>query len=296
MDFALLELRQRFLSGALTLVAVNGPGLNALPAQFPHHPVGPVLGAGKDQRAFHLRAAQKLGQQMLLVGLIHQVQALIDGIHRTADRVYLHADRIVKDAHGQLFHLGGHGGGEEKRLPFFRQKGDDLFHIVNEAHIQHPVGFVQHKNFDFGQADKALTDQVVQTARRGHQNLHAPLELLHLGLLPHAAENNAGAQRQLFAIGHKVFLNLQSQLPGRGQDQRPNVPAFPGRPLLIEPLQDRQGESGGLAGARLGAAQHVLSRKDGGNGIPLNGGRGFVAAGFDRGQQLRKQRQFVKIQ
>ena len=295
-DLALLELGQGLLPGSLTLVPMDGPGLNALPAQLPHHPVRAVLGAGKDQRAFHLRAAQKVGQQVLLVGLIHQIQVLLDGVHGAADRVYLHADRVFEDAHGQLFHLGGHGGGEEKRLPLFRQKGDDFFHIVDEAHVQHPISLVQHKNLNFGKADKALTDQVVQPSGRSHQNVYAPLELLHLRLLAYAAENHTGAQRHLFAVGHKVFLNLQGQFPGGGQDQRPNIPSFPGGPLLIKPLQNRQGEGGGLAGARLGAAQHVFARKNGGNRIPLNGGGGLIAAGFNRGQQLRKQRQFVKIQ
>ena len=35
---------------------------------------------------------------------------------------------------------------------FSGKRRDDLFDIVDEAHIQHPVGLVQHKDLNFGQA------------------------------------------------------------------------------------------------------------------------------------------------
>ena len=43
-------------------------------------------------------------------------------------------------------------------------------------------------------SSRPLTLEVQQTAGRGHQNVQAPLDLVHLGLLANAAEDDGGAK------------------------------------------------------------------------------------------------------
>ena len=112
---------------------------------------------------------------MLLVGFVHHIQALVDFIHRAGHRVDLDGHGLGQQAGGQLFHLGRHGGGEKQRLAYLGQVRDHLFDVVDEAHVQHAVGLVQHENFQFVQLDKALSDQVVQPSRRGYKDIHAAL-------------------------------------------------------------------------------------------------------------------------
>ena len=70
--------------------------------------------------------------------------------------------------------------------------------------------------------------QVVQTARAWPLRMSTPrLSCSTWGCCPTPPKITAGAQRQVFAVGLKVFLDLQGQLPGRGQNQRADGPASP---------------------------------------------------------------------
>ena len=129
---------------------------------------------------------------------------------------------------------------------------------MDEAHVQHTVRLVQHEDLDAGQVQKPLAVEVQQTARRGHQDVQPPADGVHLGLLAHAAEDHRGAQGQVAPVGREAVLDLQGQLPGGGEDQGPDHPGLGGP--AAEPLKDGGGEGAGLAGARLGAAQHVPAR------------------------------------
>ena len=87
---------------------------------------------------------------------------------------------------------------------------------MDKAHVQHPVGLVQHKNFQCGQVDKALPDQVIQPSRAGDEDVHALFQRFHLRCLSHAAKDDGAAQFQVLAVGFKAFADLQGQLPGGG--------------------------------------------------------------------------------
>ena len=145
---------------------------------------------------------------------------------------------------------------------------------MDKAHVQHSVGLVQNEDVQLVQRDEALVVQVHQPAGGGHQNVHAPAQGLHLGVLAHAAEDDGVAQGQIFAIGLKALADLDGQLPGGGEYQSPDGAA--GDSLGGEPLEDGGGEGAGLARARLGAAQHVPARQSGGDGFFLNGGGGVI--------------------
>ena len=49
-----------------------------------------------------------------------------------------------------------------------------------EAHVQHSVGLVQAKILAALQADLTALEEVDQSARRGHQQMTAPIKLPHL--------------------------------------------------------------------------------------------------------------------
>ena len=129
--------------------------------------VGPVLGAAEHQGVVHgrLQVLDQPGQQPALVRLGNVIQLLVDAVHRAGHRVHLHKGGVPQDAGGQLLDLSGHGGAEHQVLPAGGQLCDHLFHVVDKAHVQHPVGFVQHKDLHARQVHIPLSDQVVQAAR-----------------------------------------------------------------------------------------------------------------------------------
>ena len=72
---------------------------------------------------------------------------------------------------------------------------------MDEAHIQHPIGLVQDEDLDGGQVQESLTGQVQQAAGGGGEDVNSPLNLLHLGSLPHAAEDDGLGEGEVLAIG-----------------------------------------------------------------------------------------------
>ena len=279
---AALEVGQGLLSGGLALVAVDGGGGDTRLDQIPGHLVGPVLGAGKHQGVFHVQLPDEGGEQPGLVAAVHVVELLVDHLHRGGDGVDRHPGGVVQQGVHQPLHLGGHSGGEKEGLLLGGQPAKDAAHVVDEAHVQHPVGLVQHEDLQPGQVDELLAVEVAQAAGGGHQDVHAIFQPLHLGGLAHAAEDDGGAQGQVLAIGLKALLDLEGQLPGGGEDQGPDGAAL--GLMAAKLLENGGGEGAGLSGAGLGAAQHVPAGQRGGNGFCLDG-RGLLVALVGQGPQ-----------
>ena len=290
-----LEILQRGDAGSLALVAVDGGGGDALLCQVLCDLIRAVLGAAEHQRIDHrrLQIFDEPRQQELLVALFHIVQALLDAVHGAGHRVHLDKGGVVQDAGSQLLDLGGHGGTEHQVLALGGQLCNDLFHVMDKAHVQHPVGLVQHKNFQCGQVDKALPDQIVQPSRAGDEDVHALFQRFHLRSLPHAAKDDGAAQFQVLAVGFKAFADLQGQLPGGGQDQRTDSALAAGR-IGGEPVQHGQRKSRRLAGAGLGAAHQIPACQHRRDGRCLNGRGGLVARFLHSAQQRGGQIQFFK--
>ena len=176
----------------------------------------------------------------------------------------------------QFGHLRGHGGREEEGLLALGQPLEDLLHVVDKAHIQHPVGLVQHEDLQLAEVQQLLLVEVDETAGGGHQNIHAPADGVHLGGLAHAAEDHRRAQAEVFAVSLDALLDLEGQFPGGGENEGPDG-AQPTGMGGGKTLQNGGGKGAGLAGAGLGDAQHVPPRKGRRDGLFLDGRRGFIA-------------------
>jgi hypothetical protein len=99
-----------------------------------------------------------------------------------------------QDIVGQFLNRLRYGGGKHQRLSPGRQRLDDPAHVVDEAHVEHPIRFVQDKGLNCVQANDALLHQIKQATGRGDQNICAASHGLYLWLLPHAAEDDNGLQ------------------------------------------------------------------------------------------------------
>ena len=162
-------------------------------------------------------------------------------------------------------------------LAFLRQTADDFAHVVDKAHIQHPVGFVQHEDLHPVQPDQSLAHQVQETAGAGNDDVCAAVQGFHLASLADTAEDDGAVQAFSLTVKLEVLPGLQGELPGRGEDQGTDHFRVPLRGQRFQPLQDGQGKSGGLSGACLGTAQDILSLQDQRDRGLLDGGRDFIA-------------------
>ena len=126
-------------------------------------------------------------------------------------------------------------------------------------------------------------DVVQQTAWRRDHNVDAARQRLDLVSMAYAAEYHRLKQFQMAGVAFHLIADLDRQLARRGEDQR----AWLASPLNLfggQRVEDGQGESGGLAGAGLGDAQHVAPFHQRRNGLRLDRGRRFIVARFQRAQ------------
>lgn len=217
------EFPEHAFTRALALVAVDGGGRVVLSGQEGGQAVRAVLGPGEDERAARLfllfQQIQGKGPFFRL-GANH-AEGLFHPVRRGGRGGDHHRFRFLKQGLGQLQNVVRHGGGEHLGMAFLRDFGDDLFQGRSEAHVQHVVRFVQNQGFHTAQVDGLAFQMVNQPAGRGYQNIQAAGQLLELGGVPHAAEDDGGGQVQPFGIGADVVMNLRGQFPGGAQDERP---------------------------------------------------------------------------
>ena len=155
---------------------------------------------------------------------------------------------------------------------------------MDEAHVEHAVGFVQHQDLDGGQVDALLTGEVQQTTRAGDEHIDTLGQGGDLRLEADTAEDAGAAHGQVTGIDLEAVVDLGRQFAGRRQDQYARLPghvlAAIGMTIGKQALEHRQREAAGLAGAGLGSHHQIATLQDGRNGTLLNRGGIRVASVF----------------
>ena len=187
--------------------------------------------------------------------LINEKHFLLNRFSRRGDGSDGNANGIVQELIAQRDNFFGHGSRKEECLTLCWEFGNNFFHIVNEAHVQHAIGLIQNKVGQVSKIDKALIHQVEESTGCSCEQIDTPSKSICLGLLAHSAKNNGVAQRDIGAIGSDALVYLKREFTGRGEDQYPNG-SFP---RMIrnghQVLKDGQRKGSRLSSARLCRAQ-----------------------------------------
>ena len=209
------------------------------------------------------------------------------GRGRVAD-AELHQLGRLHDLQREAHDLFGHRRGEEQRLARAagRQLRHDELDVRPEAHVEHPVGFVEHEHVEAGEGRDAGAQVIHQPARRGDDDVDAGLERLLLAVHADAAEDGRAAHRRVVAEALHVVFDLDGEFAGGGQHEDAGR-AFALGVDLQQPLHQREQERRGLARAGLGAGDEVVA---GGHGVEdraLDRGRLLETPVLDAHEQLR---------
>ena len=297
-NIAVLEALQGLRAGALAFVAMQCHALNAVFGQEFSDVVGAKFGARENQHLAPIVLLDDVGQQGLLFAATYRVNGLGDALYRGVARRDLNALWVLQQFCGKVTDLVAEGGREQQALLVLGHQRQDFLDVMNKAHVQHPVGFVQHQNLHQAQVQHALLLQVEQAARRGDQNVNAAAQLADLRAHAHAAKDHGGLQVKVFAVGAHGLFHLSRQLTGGCQHQGANadtaefvLDTF----AQAELVQHWQGEGSCLAGAGLGAAQQVLSGQHRRDGLGLDRRRCFIAVLEHGLQDGRCQVQFSEV-
>ena len=296
-DLAALEARQRLRARALALVAVQRHGGDAVLGQVVGHVVGAELGAREHQHLAPVVLLDDVQQHLLFLAAAHGVDDLADPLHRGVARGDLDALRILEQAARQLADFIAERGREQQALLGARQQRQHLLHIVDEAHVEHAVGFVQHQHLNAGEVHETLLLQIQQTPGGGHEHVDAALDAVNLRVHAHATEDHGGVQVKVLAVFAHGFLNLRREFACRRQHQGADGLAteLAARGLAFgQTVQQRQGKGGGFAGAGLCAGQQVVAREHERNGLGLDRRRLGIALFLHGLENGRSQLQFVE--
>ena len=257
-NFATLKTLQSLGAGTLALVSVQRHGLNAVFRQELSDVVGAKLGAREHQHLAPVVLLDDVGQQGFLFAAAHRMDHLADALHGGVARRYLNALRVFQQGGSEFANFVAEGGREQQALFFFGHQRQNLFDVVDEAHVQHAVGFVKHQHLHAGQIQEALLLQVQQATRGGHQNVHAFFQLGDLRVHADATKNHRRGELEVFAVvAHRLF-HLSRQFAGGGQDENAHAGATvfgDGAARHGQLVQHGQGEGRCFAGAGLGPGQ-----------------------------------------
>ena len=110
---------------------------------------------------------------MPLLFLLHPVRALFDQFDRRIARRDLDRQGIVQQPLGQPANVVRVGGGEQQVLPLRRQQLDDLADVVDESHVEHAIGLIEHQHLHLGEIHAALLREIEQPAGSRHQDVAA---------------------------------------------------------------------------------------------------------------------------
>src|SRR6266550_469811 len=78
--------------------------------------------------------------------------------------------RIAPDLFGEFGDILRHRRRKEQRLPLDRQFGDDFPDVVDEAHVEHAVGLVEHEKLDLSEPQAIALYEIEQAAGRGYHD------------------------------------------------------------------------------------------------------------------------------
>ena len=174
----------------------------------------------------------------------------------------------------------------------FRHAAQQEADVLDEAQIEHAIGFVQHADLAGMQRDHlVLLDVVDQAARGGDDHVHALLQQLTLLVVIHATVDQRETQAQVGTELHRILVDLDGQFAGRGKDQRTRILrlAVGQRRAGQQAVHDSDQEGQGLAGAGLGLAGNITAGQRDRQGQRLDRGAAGESGSFKAGLQGRMQ-------
>ncbi|KOT24528.1 DEAD/DEAH box helicase domain protein [Burkholderia mallei] len=319
---ALAQRADRAVARALRQVAVQRGRLEAGVGEAAGELVGVDLGRGEDDRLIERDIAQQVIEQAILViAVVDVVHGLRDVRARFDLLRDLDALRILQQTVRERADLAVERRREQHRLARRGRRRDDRVDVVDETHVEHAVGFVEHEHLQFGQIDAAALEVVEQAPRRRDEDLRVLREQHQLLAVRDAAEDADRAQAaQVLAVRRRGRRHLHRELARRREDEQAGARdglraaaaalarlPFARRARLLrlrllqlrEALDRGQHERGRLAGARRARHEQVAAGDAGRNRALLHGRRLHVAGRLQRGDDLRRQaerreRRFVR--
>ena len=180
-----------------------------------HHLVGAVLGSSEDQDPLDRRIAQQRLEQRRLrpVETNTTLCSTRSAVVATgATETFAGLRRKVSASEAMVVR---HRRREEQGLPVLRQHRHDALQGMDEAQIEHLVGFVEHQDLDVAQAQRPTVDEVEQAPGVATSDIDAVAQVPLLLADRHAAEDDGGGEPEVAAVSAEAVGDLAREFTGR---------------------------------------------------------------------------------
>ena len=150
-NVAALEAGERLGARRLALVAVQRHRIDAVLDQELRDIVRAEFGAREHQHLAPVVFLDDVGQQRLLFAAADRVDELRDALHRGVARRDLDALRVLEQRGGEIANFVAERGREQQALLVPGHHGKHFFHVMDETHVEHAVGFIEHEHLHLAQ-------------------------------------------------------------------------------------------------------------------------------------------------
>lgn len=279
-DFALPKGLHGVQPAVLCLVAVNRAHAEV---EHPIEVLGDALGVFLSADENHPAAvgnffcAEEVFEEGEFGSEIGQIHLILRHISRRRGlRSHFDTGRPKQELIGQPLNPLGKSRREEKVLALRRQELLDVPELWHEAHVHHPVGFVDHHMLDFPWEDPPAAVQVQKSTGCSDQQVNTRSNLSELLLGADATVQSDDSQVGVLCEFVGFAGDLDDKFFRRSQDQTPRH--FP--LCIFQDRQERQEECCCFSGPGGRDAHDVLTGPDGGNRLGLNVRRVFKTSVF----------------
>src|SRR5204863_260556 len=200
---------------ALIDVAGDRGGVEAVGLQVAHETLRGAAHVDEDERAqVDGLAPQEADQEAELLVLGHVVDEVLDLLRRHLLGRDRDPHRVVHEHVGELHDVVAERRREEHRLAAVvgRELAQEVAQALDEAHVEHAVGFVDDQDLHAAEIEDALLVVVDQPPGRADQDVDAGAQLAPLLVVVDAAVHRLDAERRGLAQQARVVRDLHHQL------------------------------------------------------------------------------------
>ena len=274
LEFAVLEFLQQGLALFLRHVTGQQRGFVVIAFEPRVKSFGDALGVDENDAAGRVQCLHQSKQQRYLLVVRRVVHGLVHLVRCGSLGLDAHGFRVVHVFIGQFQHAVRQRGREQHAQALFgrRAPAQQVADILDEAKVEHAVGFVQYHDLAGLEIEHVLLEIVDDASGRSDQYVDAGLELLALLVVASAAVGESELEPGVAAEQYGILVNLDREFARRRQHQRPRLvlaPFFAGR-LVQKLVERRDQERGCFTGSGLGFAGNVPSLQGYGQGLLLD--------------------------
>ncbi len=209
------------------------------------------------------------------------------------------AQRVALIALGQRDDRLGERGGEQEGAPLGRGRVEQRLQLLAKAHVEHFVGFIEHRDLERRQVERAALEMVAQPARRADDHMRAMRQRAPLARGVHAADAGRDPRARCSIEPAQFLGDLKCQFARRGDHKRQRQARRGKRTVIEQVFGHGEAKGDGLARPGLGRDQQVAAARIVLRHLGLDGGQRFVTALRKRlgeaGGKVRKGHQAHKL-